>query len=126
NGTQLRLPAGRAPAPVVELVERMLLADHRARPTVGEVHASLMGLRSETPTTGRPPFPAGTATVGRPSRRLRAPSPAPAPRPTTGMARPGRTTGASDRAVPSPPSALRGKGLRIGSDATRSSAAEPA
>ena len=119
NGTKLRLPAGHAPASVADLVERMLLGDHRARPRVGEVHASLMGLRSETPTTGRPPFPAGTATVGRTSRRLRAPSPAPAPRPTTGTARPGRTTAASDRAVPSPPSALRGKGLRTGSDATR-------
>jgi len=126
NGTQLRLPTGRAPAPVVELVERMLLADHRARPTVGEVHATLMGLRSETPTTGRPPYPAGTATVGRAPRRLRGPSPAPAPRPTTGMSRSGRTTPAPDRAVPSHPSALRGKGLRIRSDATRPSAPEPA
>jgi len=126
NGAQLRVPAGRAPAPVIELVERMLLADHRDRPTVGEVHATLMGLRSETPTTGRPPFPAGTATIGRTRRRMRAPSPAPTPGPTTGTSRAGRTAAAPDGAVPSHPSALRGKGLRIGSDPTRPPAPGPA
>jgi serine/threonine protein kinase len=127
NGAQLRLPAGRTPAPVVELVERMLLADHRARPSVGEVHTTLMGLRSETPTIGRPPFPAGTPTVGRAPRRLRAPSPTPAPGRPTGMHRPGHTTAPADTAVPSRRSPLRGKGLRIGgSDATRPSAPEPA
>jgi serine/threonine protein kinase len=126
NGVQLRLPVGRTPAPVVELVEQMLLADHRARPSVGEVHARLMGLRSETRTIGRPPFPAGTPTVGRAPRRLRAPSPAPTPAPETGMSRPRRTTAPPDAAVPSRPSALRGKGLRIGADTARPAAAEPA
>jgi len=123
NGNQLHLPAGRAPAPVVELVERMLLADHRARPTVGEVHATLMGLRSETATIGRPPFPARMPTVGRAPRRLPAPGPAPTPA-ATGMSRSGRAAPA-DGAVPSRPSALRGRGLRIGSDASRAGAAEP-
>ena len=69
NGATLRLPPSSAPAPVVALVERMLLADWRARPTVGEVHATLMGLRSESPTVGRPPFPAGYA-----DRRAHAPA----------------------------------------------------
>ncbi|HZB48066.1 MAG TPA: protein kinase, partial [Mycobacteriales bacterium] len=57
HGAELRLPPTSAPAPVVALVERMLLLDRRARPTVGEVHAALMGLRSDTTTVARPPFP---------------------------------------------------------------------
>jgi eukaryotic-like serine/threonine-protein kinase len=64
NGAVLGVPAGRAPAPIAALIERMLLADPRARPPVAEVHATLMGLRSGTPTAARPPFPAGS---GRPS-----------------------------------------------------------
>src|SRR4029450_9235398 len=65
NGAQLRLPTGSAPAPVVALVEQMLAADPAGRPTVAEVHARLMGLRSGTPTVGRPPCPAGTPGAGR-------------------------------------------------------------
>ena len=98
NGATLRLPPSSAPAPVVALVERMLLADWRARPTVGEVHATLMGLRSESPTVGRPPFPAGTPTA------VRTPRPAGTP--------------SRVAAAPATPrrSALRGRGLRISSE----------
>jgi eukaryotic-like serine/threonine-protein kinase len=122
NGAELRVTPGRAPAGVLELVERMLLADHRARPTVAEVHAMLMGLRSETPTVGRPPFPAGTLGVGRAPRRPRPPGPAA----ETGTAAAGaaiRRPAATSSPAPSEPavsprrSALRGKGLRISSDA---------
>ena len=131
NGAELRVRSGRAPAPVVAVVERMLLADHRARPTVAEVHTTLMGLRSETPTVARPSFPAGTPSVGRAPRRLRPRSPTTAPgTATTGtaMSRPAGTSPSapSEPAVPSRPSALRGKGVRIGSDATRPPAAGPA
>ena len=131
NGAELRVRSGRAPAPVVAVVERMLLADHRARPTVAEVHATLMGLRSETPTVARPSFPAGTPSVGPAPRRLRPRSPETAPgTATTGTAvsRPAGTSPSapSEPAVPSRPSALRGKGVRIGSDATRPPAAGPA
>ena len=98
NGTQLRVPAGPAPAPVVALVERMLAADPAGRPTVAEVHATLMGLRSGGPTVARPPFPAGTPGVGR------------APRRETGV--PAGTRGPAP-ADPPRRSALRGKGLRI-------------
>ena len=121
NGTELRVPVSPAPAPVVALVERMLAADPAARPTVAEVHASLMGLRSGTPTVGRPPFPAGTPTVGRAPRRL-----APAP------AEPGRAAAgtATRRPAPagSPPrrSALRGKGLRISTEVPPPTPEEPA
>ena len=105
NGAQLRLPPSSAPAPVIALVERMLLADWRARPTVAEVHATLMGLRTETPTVGRPPFPAGTPSVVRVTR-------------PTGTAPPTST------AMPRR-SALRGKGLRISPGPTPPAADEP-
>jgi hypothetical protein len=131
NGAQLRVPSGRAPAPVLELVERMLLADHRARPTVAEVHATLMGLRSETPTVGRPPFPAGTPRVGRAPRRLRPPAAATGPGTAAAGAATPRSAGTSPSAPSEPPltprrSALRGKGLRISSDAARPPAEETA
>jgi serine/threonine protein kinase len=109
NGATLRLAPGRAPAPVVTIVERMLLADHRARPTVGEVHATLMGLRSESPTVGRPPFPAGTPTVVR--------TPRPAGTPPRVAAAPAATPRRS---------ALRGRGLRISSEPTPPAAGGPA
>jgi hypothetical protein len=67
NGAELRLAPGDVPPPVVALVEQMLLADPAARPSVPEVHATLMGLRSGTPTVGRAPRP------------TRAPPTAPAP-----------------------------------------------
>jgi eukaryotic-like serine/threonine-protein kinase len=125
NGAMLRIPAGRAPAPIATLVERMLLADPRARPPVAEVHATLMGRRSEKPTVARPPFPAGTPAVGRAPRRLGSPSAGPA---TAGSAVPGRPSGpaSAGSAVPSRRSGLRGKGLRIAADATRPAATEPA
>jgi serine/threonine protein kinase len=106
NGATLRLPPSSAPAPVVALVERMLLADRRARPTVGDVHATLMGLRSESPTVGRPPFPTGTPSVVRVPRPTGTSPPAPAAMPRR--------------------SALRGKGLRIGPGPTPPTADEPA
>jgi len=126
NGAQLRLRPGRAPAPVVELIERMLLADHRARPTVAEVHATLMGLRSETPTVGRPPFPAGTGTVGRAPRRLRPPSAAAEPGPASAGTSRSKAAPPPDATAPARPSGLRGKGLRIGADLTPHRVAEPA
>jgi serine/threonine protein kinase len=62
-GEILRLPATTLPAPVVELVERMLLANPAARPTIAETHSTLMGVRTPTTTTAvlaKPP-PAATA-----------------------------------------------------------------
>jgi eukaryotic-like serine/threonine-protein kinase len=125
SGAELRVPSSRAPARVVALVEQMLRPDHRSRPTVAEVHATLMGLRSETPTIARPPFPAGTPGVGRAPRRLRPRGPAAAPGPATTRVV-GSGSSPSEPAVPASSSALRGRGLRIGSEATRSPAGAPA
>ena len=126
HGTQLRVPAGGVPEAVVALVERMLLLDHRARPKVAEVHATLMGLRSDSTTVGRPPFPAGTPSIGRSPRRSR---PAGAgTEPSAAAAGAGADRSADSAASSSAPAepagsrrraALRGKGLRIGSDAAR-------
>jgi hypothetical protein len=93
----------------------MLLADPTARPTVAEVHATLMGLRSGTATVGRAPR---LSNRGRAPVRLRpaaaVATPAPAAAPVAGTA--------PDPAAPctaSRPTALRGKGLRIVTDAVR-------
>jgi eukaryotic-like serine/threonine-protein kinase len=45
-GEILRLPATTLPAGVEDLVNRMLLADPAARPTVAATHAALMGVRT--------------------------------------------------------------------------------
>jgi eukaryotic-like serine/threonine-protein kinase len=50
GGEVLRLPPT-LPAPIVELVDRMLLADPGARPTIAQTHATLMGIRTPTTTT---------------------------------------------------------------------------
>ncbi len=55
NGAELQLPRDAGPAPVVAMVDRMLLADPAARPGIGQVHATLMGSPpSDASTTGRP------------------------------------------------------------------------
>jgi serine/threonine protein kinase len=65
NGARLQLPPAGIPTPIRELVDRMLLADPAARPTIDEVHATLMGHRSGASTTiGRAPRRA--APPGRP------------------------------------------------------------
>jgi eukaryotic-like serine/threonine-protein kinase len=110
NGAQLRLAPGRAPSRLVALVEQMLLADPAARPTVAEVHKTLMSLRSETPTLGRAP------------RRLRLPSTSAKPDPATTRAMAARSATAGPAALPQPSpggSTLRGKGLRLVADAVR-------
>jgi serine/threonine protein kinase len=104
HGQPLTLGPSRAPAPVVELVERMLLLDPAARPSVAQVHATLMGLRAgdAAVTTARAPVPIRPPVVARDSV------------PT------GATPGASPSGAPRVPaasggagSALRGRGVRI-------------
>jgi serine/threonine protein kinase len=99
HGQPLKLGPSRAPAPVVELVERMLLPDVAARPSVGQVHSTLMGLRAggASATTARAPVPIRPPVVPRgtvPGRAIPGPSGEPAG--------PVRVA-----------SALRGKGVRI-------------
>jgi serine/threonine protein kinase len=103
HGERLTLGPSRAPASVGELVERMMLADPSARPTVAQVHATLMGLRSPpTATRARAPLPIRPPVVPRGTT----------PPPTT----PGAVVASPPRS--GAPSALRCKGVRIG-DATR-------
>jgi serine/threonine protein kinase len=85
-GQVLRLPPTGLPTPVVELVDRMLLADPAARPTIAEVHGTLMGIRAPATTTAvlaRPPAPAApgapTRLKGRGLRAAATRTAAPAP-----------------------------------------------
>jgi eukaryotic-like serine/threonine-protein kinase len=64
HGAPLRCPPGSAPDPIVALVDQMLLADPTSRPTVGEVHAALMGFRTDGAAT---PLRPGAPASGRPS-----------------------------------------------------------
>ena len=54
NGTTLRLDAPGLPAPLLDLVERMLLADPAGRPTISEIHAQLMDLGVGARTAATP------------------------------------------------------------------------
>jgi eukaryotic-like serine/threonine-protein kinase len=90
-GQVLRLHAGTLPTPVLQLVERMLLADPTARPTIADTHATLMGIRPAAATTA---VLAGPAAAPAPAARTRlrgmglraaagaASPPAPGPGPT--------------------------------------------
>ncbi|HEX3210986.1 MAG TPA: protein kinase, partial [Actinomycetota bacterium] len=51
SGEVLRLRPTSLPGPVVELVDRMLLVDPTERPTIAEVHTTLMGIRTAATTT---------------------------------------------------------------------------
>jgi serine/threonine protein kinase len=87
-GEVLRLPTTTLPAGVEELVNRMLLADPAARPTVAETHAALMGIRPPVATpaevvglrSGHAPT-APTRLKGRGLRTASPTSPAPEPGP---------------------------------------------
>ena len=46
SGETLRIPRGGIPAELADLVDRMMDADPRRRPTIAEVHASLMAIRA--------------------------------------------------------------------------------
>ncbi|HET8789292.1 MAG TPA: protein kinase [Actinomycetes bacterium] len=91
-GETLRLPPTTLPAPVVELVERMLLGDPAARPSIAETHITLMGIRTPATTTTAvlaepPPAAASTDPTRLKGRGLRAATgrasaPAPERRPT--------------------------------------------
>lgn len=136
SGTPLHLPPGRVAAPIATLVDRMLLADPAARPTVSDVHAALMSIGTTTTTRARAPRPAsaprptdasGTARApgtGRPPIRL---SPATTPSvytssdprvaaPTSSHTPPTASTDAVPASSPTPGSILRGKGLRLTDD----------
>ncbi|GAA1427383.1 hypothetical protein GCM10009616_04400 [Microlunatus lacustris] len=106
SGEVLRVPrAGVVPA-LADLVDAMLLADPTQRPTIAQVHSTLMGIRlpSDSP-----------ATTIRPS--------APARRPTPRVGAPSAPPGAAPAA---PSGALRGKGLRISGGGAPPAESDPA
>ena len=127
NGQLLRVVAPDTPPSVTALVERMLLLDPTARPSVAEVHSTLMGQRGSAPTVGRAPLPTRAVSAGRAPRRLGGPvtprgvpTRAAAPRSTSPAATSGAApTGAAPTATPSRASTLRGKGLKLAADAVR-------
>ena len=71
QGETLRVPAERVgaevPAEIVQVIDRMMLLDPAARPSIGEVHAALMRVRRGGPGGTAPvaePAVAGTAPAG--------------------------------------------------------------
>ena len=56
HGETLRIPRAGVDRGLADLVDRMLSADPASRPTIGQAHAALMGLRS-TPEPGAPAAP---------------------------------------------------------------------
>jgi eukaryotic-like serine/threonine-protein kinase len=68
GGEVLRLPSGTLPAPVVELVDRMLLADPTARPAIADIHTTLMAIRPAAATTAVLAGPATASTPSAPTR----------------------------------------------------------
>jgi serine/threonine protein kinase len=114
HGQPLKLGRSRAPTPITDLVERMLLPDPPARPGVAQVHSTLMSLRggAASSTAARAPVPIRSPVVLRDSATTAATTSSPTPGP---------------RRVPGgPPSALRGKGVRIAGGTTATGAPVPA
>lgn len=101
HGQPLKLSPSRVPTLITDLVERMLLPDPAARPSVAQVHSTLMSLRGDAApsTTARAPVPIRPPVVPRDSA-------------TTAATTSSRTPG--PRRVPGgTPAVLRGKGVRI-------------
>jgi serine/threonine protein kinase len=69
HGQPLKLGPSRAPPSIIDLVERMLLPDPAARPSVAQVHSTLMSLRGAAApsTTARAPVPIRLPVVPRDS-----------------------------------------------------------
>jgi serine/threonine protein kinase len=113
HGQPLKPGPSRAPASIIDLVERMLLPDPGARPSVAQVHSTLMSLRSgaDPSTTARAPVPIRPAVVPRVSATTA---------PATSSPPPGRRRASADT-----PSVLRGKGVRIAGRATAAGAPAP-
>ncbi len=129
SGEVLRLRDSDVPDAVRDLVERMMLVDPAARPTIGEVHAELLRVRvpddpaaapaPEPPATATPPTPEGmpaavaapTALRGRGLRAVGRVAPESAPPPAPDAAPEPEREPAAEAATEAegPPSRLRGK-----------------
>jgi serine/threonine protein kinase len=114
HGQPLKLGPSRTPASIIDLVERMLLADPTIRPSVAQVHSTLMSLRAGAApsTTARAPVPIRPPVVPRDGATTAATTSSP----TSGTRHvPGDT-----------PSVLRGKGVRIAGGTAATGAPVPA
>jgi eukaryotic-like serine/threonine-protein kinase len=113
HGQPLKPGPSRAPTSIIDLIERMLLPDPAARPSVAQVHSTLMSLRggAAPSTTARAPVPIRPSVVPRGSATTAATTSPP----TSGTRRvPGGT-----------PSVLRGRGVRIAGGTTAAGAPIP-
>jgi eukaryotic-like serine/threonine-protein kinase len=113
HGQQLKPGPSRAPASIIDLVERMLLPDPAARPSVAQVHSTLMSLRGAAApsTTARAPVPIRPPVVPRDSA-------------TTASVTSPPTSGTRPVSGGTPP-VLRGKGVRIAGGTTAAGAPVP-
>jgi serine/threonine protein kinase len=73
HGETLRIPPTGIQPQIVALVDQMLLADPASRPTIAQVHASLMAIRpaAAPPAVARPVAPAPAGAPAAPSGALR-------------------------------------------------------
>jgi serine/threonine protein kinase len=113
HGQPLKLGPSRAPTSIIDLVERMLLPDPAARPSVAQVHSTLMSLRGAAApsTTARAPVPIRPPVVPRDSA-------------TTASVTSPPTSGTRPVSRGTPP-VLRGKGVRIAGGTTAAGAPVP-
>jgi serine/threonine protein kinase len=118
NGQTLSLDSPRVPPPVATLIDEMLLADPAARPSVADVHATLMGVRSPKVTTiGHAPIPIRAPTIPQRARSASRGAPSTSSAPADAVAPVRTPTTAPSRSRPAGAgSALRGKGLRLAGD----------
>ncbi len=95
SGETLRIPRTTVTPVLADLVDAMLLGDPTQRPTIAQVHATLMGIRLPSDSPPAAPTPAApAASPGAPSGALRGKglrtagtpaTPAPAPAPVSGL-----------------------------------------
>jgi serine/threonine protein kinase len=94
SGVALRVPRERVDPVLADLVDRMLAADPAARPSIGDIHATLMSIRAPEGAPPRPrpiappPVPAApTSLRGKGLRTALRRPPAPAAPPSSGGGR---------------------------------------
>jgi eukaryotic-like serine/threonine-protein kinase len=64
HGETLRIPRDRVIPELADLVDQMMAADPAHRPTIANVHATLMGIRTGTPDLpARPAVPATSSAL---------------------------------------------------------------
>ena len=89
HGETLRIPRDAVPVGLADLIDAMLMADPAKRPTIAQIHATLMGIRLPTAPPAAPPrmSPASGVKIGPTAtpasalrgKGLRTPSSAPSP-----------------------------------------------